>query len=161
MHVLVVLCPLWLAQNLLIWRRHHYRWEIANFHLSSTLGTEVFSLPYLLWQGISVHNGRLRVPLTLTIVAEHLAVELSLPILVCGDRDSNTKPSACKGNALTGCATPPSTATRSLTRRDVAKIKWSGELVLLQFENVLFSLHFRFSVWSGSLSSIYLFHPLT
>ena len=116
---------------------------------SSQLDTwhwEVFSLPYLLWQGVSVHNGRLRGPLTLTIVAEHLAVELSLPILVCGDRDSNTKPSACKGNALTDCAIPPSTATRSLTRRDVAKIKWSGELSFsnLKMSCFLYILGFLF-----------------
>ena len=41
----------------------------------------------------SVYNGHLRGPVTLTLIAERLAVELSLPVFttkVCPDWDSNT-----------------------------------------------------------------------
>ena len=47
------------------------------------------------------------ISMTRTPVAEHLAVELSLPVfttLVCRGWDSNTKHSACESNALTDCA---------------------------------------------------------
>ena len=40
-----------------------------------------FSVPHLLWHSASVYNGHLRGPLTLTPVAEHLVVELSLSVL--------------------------------------------------------------------------------
>ena len=49
-----------------------------------------------------------RGPVTLAPVSEHLAVELTLPVLttyVCRDWDSNTKPFACGMNALTNCTT--------------------------------------------------------
>ena len=54
-----------------------------------------------------LYNGHLRGPVTLTPIAERLEVELSLPVFttfVCR-WDSNTQPSACGANALTGCAT--------------------------------------------------------
>ena len=38
-------------------------------------------MPHLLWHGTSFYNGHLRGPVTLTPVAELLAVELSLPVL--------------------------------------------------------------------------------
>ena len=41
----------------------------------------VFKRAHLLWNTTSVDNGHLRGPLTLTPVAERLAVELSLPFL--------------------------------------------------------------------------------
>ena len=40
----------------------------------------LFKLPHLLWHGASVYNGYLRGPVTLTPVAEHLTVQLSLPV---------------------------------------------------------------------------------
>ena len=40
-----------------------------------------FSVPHLLWQRTSVYNGHLGGSVTLTAVAEHLAVELPLPVL--------------------------------------------------------------------------------
>ena len=46
----------------------------------------------------SVYNGHLRGPVTLTAIAERLAVELSLPVLttwVCRSWASNTQHSAC------------------------------------------------------------------
>ena len=59
----------------------------------------------LLWYGPSIYNGYLRGPMSLTPVAERLAVELSLSVLtVCRGWDSNTQPSACEANALTHCA---------------------------------------------------------
>ena len=45
--------------------------------------------------------------MTLTPLAERLAVELSLSVLTiedCHGHDSNTKPSTCEANALTNCA---------------------------------------------------------
>ena len=70
----------------LIWRRHHYGWRSSNFDLCSALMAidqwGFFSVPHLLWHGASVFNGRLRGPVTLAPNAEHLAMELSLPILM-------------------------------------------------------------------------------
>ena len=43
-----------------------------------------FSVPQLLWHGASVYNDHLRELVTLTPVAEVLAVELSLPVLMTG-----------------------------------------------------------------------------
>ena len=40
-----------------------------------------FNFPHLLWHGISVYNGHLRGPVTLTLVAECLPVKLPLPVL--------------------------------------------------------------------------------
>ena len=93
-----------------IWRRHHYRRRAGNFNLSSSLMAieqwGFFSMPHLLWHGVSVYNIHLRRPVTLTCIAERLAVELSLPVLtnwVCRGWDSNTQPSANGTNALTDC----------------------------------------------------------
>ena len=72
----------------LIWRRHHCRRRAANFDLCSALMVieqwGFFSVPHLLWHGASVNNGHLRGPVTLTPIAERLAVELSLPVLTTG-----------------------------------------------------------------------------
>ena len=66
----------------LIWRRHHYRWRAANFDLCSALMAieqwGFLSVPHLLWHGAFIYIGHLRGPVTLTHVAERLAVELSL-----------------------------------------------------------------------------------
>ena len=67
-----------------------------------------FSLPHPLWQGLSVYNGHLRRHVTITPIAEHLAVELQLPVFtskVCRGWDLNSQPSACGPKALTHCAT--------------------------------------------------------
>ena len=65
-----------------IWRRHHYRWKAANFDLYLALMAieqwGFFSVPQLLWQGTSVYDPRGPEPLTLN--AERLTVELSLPV---------------------------------------------------------------------------------
>ena len=70
---------------------------------------------YRLWHGTSVYNGHLQGPVTLTPIAERLAVEVSLPYYewVCRGWDSNTQPSACGTHALTHCAT--TTAHLSVT----------------------------------------------
>ena len=39
-----------------------------------------FNLPHLLWHWPTLYNGNLHGPMTLTVVAEHLAVELSQPV---------------------------------------------------------------------------------
>ena len=57
----------------------------------------------------TVYNGHLRGLVTLTPIAEHLAMELSLPVLngrfnsVAAAGDSKTQPSAFEANALTDC----------------------------------------------------------
>ena len=72
----------------LIWRRHHCLWRAANIDLCSVLTAieqwGFFSVPHLMWHGASVYNGHLRGPVTLTPIAERLAVELSLPVLTTG-----------------------------------------------------------------------------
>ena len=66
-------------------------------------------MPRLLWHGASVCNGHLiRGAVTLTLIAERLAVELSLPVFttwVSRDWDSNTRLSAFGVNAPIDCAT--------------------------------------------------------
>ena len=67
-----------------------------------------FSVPHLVWHGASLYNGHIREHVTLTPIAEPLAVELPLPIFttyVCHGWDSNTQLSACGAHALTDCAT--------------------------------------------------------
>ena len=58
------------------------------------------SLAHLLLHRASFYNGHLQGPVTLTPIAEHLAVELSLPVFMtwvsCG-WDSNTQPSPMRG----------------------------------------------------------------
>ena len=70
-----------------IWIRHHYRWLAAHFDLhiyarhSWSLSDEqwgFFSVPHLLRHGAFDYNGHLRGPMTLTPIAERLAVELWL-----------------------------------------------------------------------------------
>ena len=59
---------------------------IVNFDLCPALMAieqlGFFSLPHLLWHGASVYNGYLRGPVTLRPIAEPLAVELSLSVLM-------------------------------------------------------------------------------
>ena len=68
----------------LIWRRHHYWWKAANFDLnvcSALIAIEqwgFFSVPHLLWHKSSVYNGHLRGQVTVPLIAERWAVELSL-----------------------------------------------------------------------------------
>ena len=66
----------------LFWRRHHCGWRATNFDLCSALVAieqlGFFSVPHLLWHRASVFNGHFRGPVTLTLHAERLAVELSL-----------------------------------------------------------------------------------
>ena len=61
----------------LIWRRRHYRWRVSHFYLDSAFMVIeqwwFFSVPHLLWQGVSVYNGHLRGPVTLTPVAQRFA----------------------------------------------------------------------------------------
>ena len=68
------------------WRCHHCRWKAANFDLCSALMAieqwGFFSVPHLLWHQVSFYNGHLRGPVTLTPIAERMAVELSLPVLM-------------------------------------------------------------------------------
>ena len=81
----------------------------ANFDLYSALMAieqrGFFSVPHLLGYKTSVNNGHLRGPVTLTPIADHMAEELSLPILSTKVWDSNAQPSACRVNAVTYCAT--------------------------------------------------------
>ena len=52
----------------------------------------LFNVPHLQWHGPTLYNGHLRGPVTLTPVAERLAVGLSLAVFttqVCRDRGSN------------------------------------------------------------------------
>ena len=68
----------------LIWRRLHCRWRAANFDLCSALMANAqwgfFNVPHLLRHGHPLYNGHLWGPVTLTPVAERLAVELLLPV---------------------------------------------------------------------------------
>ena len=80
----------------LVWRRHQYRWRATNFYpYSALMAIEhwgFFSVLHLVWHGPTLSNGHLRGPVTLTPVAERLAVELSLTVLttdVCPDLGSN------------------------------------------------------------------------
>ena len=69
----------------LMWRRHHCRWRAAHFDLCSILMANeqwrFFSVPHLLWHGVSVYNDLFRGPVTLTPNTERSAAELSLPVL--------------------------------------------------------------------------------
>ena len=55
----------------------------ANFDLCSAL-MAILRVPHLLWHGAFVYNGHLRGPVTLTLIAERLAVELWLPVFTTG-----------------------------------------------------------------------------
>ena len=108
--LLVVFRP---RENFSISRRQHYQWRAANLYLCSAfMAIEKWRfsvhVPHLLWHEASVFNGHLRGPVTITPIAERLAVELSLQFFttkVCRGWESNTKPSACGANALTHSAT--------------------------------------------------------
>ena len=100
-----------LENFLLVWRRHHYRGRATNFDLISVLMVieqwGFFNVPHLLWHKPTLYNCHLRGPVTLTPVAERLAVELSLPVFnssVCCGWDSNTQPSSFRTDALNDCA---------------------------------------------------------
>ena len=89
----------------------YYRWRVAIVYLCSALMIieqwRFFSVTTSL-TGASFYNWYLRGPVTLTPIAERLAVELSLYVCtayVCRGWYSNTQPSACRANALTHCAT--------------------------------------------------------
>ena len=59
-------------------------------------------MPHLLLHGTCIYNGHLQGPMTVTPIADRLAVELSLPVLttlVCRGWDSNIQPSDCEANA--------------------------------------------------------------
>ena len=83
----------------LIYRRLHYRWRADKFELCSALMAieqwGFYSVAHLLWHGTFVYNGHLRGPVTLTLIAERLAVGLSLPVffllrsVAAGIRTSN------------------------------------------------------------------------
>ena len=71
---------------------------------------EFVIVPHLMWHGASVYNGHLRWSMTLTYIAERLAMELSQHVLttkVCRGWDSNTlfQPSSFEANAFPHCAT--------------------------------------------------------
>ena len=64
---------------------HFLCWEFSFFVWLFVWGyghwaMRVLSLPHLLWHGASVYNGHLRGTMTLTTIAERLAVEMSLPV---------------------------------------------------------------------------------
>ena len=64
----------------------HYLWRVANFDLCSALMAieqwRFFSVPHLLWHGVSVYNGYLRSAVTLTTTSKRLVVEPE--VLKCG-----------------------------------------------------------------------------
>ena len=100
----------WFFVSLGFFVRHHYRWRTANFEFFLALMVieqwGFFSVPHLLWHRASVYNGHLRGPVTLTPIAEGLAVELSLHVFTtwgCRGEDTNTQASACEATALTQC----------------------------------------------------------
>ena len=82
---------------------HHFRWRAANLIYARHSWSLNKDLPHLLWHGASVYSDHHRGPVTLTPIAECLAVELSPPVFttsVCSGRDSNTQPSAWEANAV-------------------------------------------------------------
>ena len=72
----------------LIWRRHHYRWRIANFDLCSALMVieqwGFFSVPHPLWLGATYIMVISEDPWHSHLHLERLAVELSLPVYDLG-----------------------------------------------------------------------------
>ena len=93
------------------WRRHHY--GKFYFDLCSALMViglwRFFSVPHLLWHGVSIYNGHLA-PRTRD-THNFCRVFASGAVTTCFYDfdllrwDSNTQPSACGANALTDCAT--------------------------------------------------------
>ena len=74
-----------------------YAWHLWSLSSEGSLN----SVPHLLLHGASAYNGHLRGPVTLTHIAERLAVELSLPGLSWLGLEH--QPSACGVNAPTHC----------------------------------------------------------
>ena len=77
-------------------RRHDYRWRASNF--LPMLGSSEGSLAchaYCDTGLLFIMHGNFLGPMTLTSVAERLAVNMSLPVF------TNNQPSACETNALT------------------------------------------------------------
>ena len=79
------LCLFWVFRHTReLFLHHHCRWRATNFDLCSTLmAVEQWRfnyVPHQLWHRVSLYNGHLRRPVTLTPVAERLTVELSLPL---------------------------------------------------------------------------------
>ena len=120
----------------LIWIRHQCQWRAANFDICSALMAieqwGFLNVPQPLRHGPTVYNGHLRGPVTLTPVAERLAVELfydcrlqSLRFVATGNR---TLISRMRGKRST--STP--------LRRSELSIKISYNLVVR--ENALYSL---------------------
>ena len=72
----------------LIWRHHHCWWRAANFDLCLALMAieqwGFFSMPHLLLHRAYVYNGHLQGLVTLTPIAQRLAVELSQPVFDLG-----------------------------------------------------------------------------
>ena len=82
--------------------------------------------------GHPFNKGHLRVPVTLTPIAERLAVGLSLPVfttLVCRGWDLNTQPSACGANALTLWAT--AAVSNDIIRRFSNTLRMKNDLIAL------------------------------
>ena len=118
-----------------IWRRHLYQWRATHFDLClapiAIEQWEFLCVTHLLWQGASVYNA-CGGPVTLTPIAERLAVELSLFVFTTycyRGWDSNTQPSACGANAITDSATD---ALISLV--ETKKLKcWLSDLYIINF----------------------------
>ena len=88
-----------------MWRRHHCRWRASTFDLCSALMVieqwGFLNVPNLLWHGQTFYNGHHWGPMSLTPVAERLAIELSLSMMkrpVIEPRSS-----ACKASAIRHC----------------------------------------------------------
>ena len=80
---------------------------MKGWKFSPMLGTHGHLWPQRLWHGAYIYNGNFRGPLTLTPIAEHLAVELSLPVFTTyvwlgfehptfHFRDERTNPLRCR-----------------------------------------------------------------
>ena len=100
----------------------------------------------------SDYNGHRRGPVTLTPIAEHLAMELSQPVFttyVCRGWDLNTQPSACRANALTDCAIA---AVIVITVIDVLKLV-INKLICLKFAYIITVL-FLFYTYRKKIADI-------
>ena len=94
----------------LIWRRRHRRNWVQILTYRCMLGTHGHRAVRVLYHAIPtvtrvirLYNGHLWGSVTLTRIAQRLAVELSLPLFmtkICRGWDSNTKSSTCEANAL-------------------------------------------------------------
>ena len=76
--------------------RNDYRWKIAKFdRCSAPMVIEQWGF-FSLWQLTSVYNGHFRGPVTLTPIAERLALELSLIVLTTRPRLGYEHPIFCR-----------------------------------------------------------------